>query len=296
MSASLSFKAIGTAWTIDIVDELSADSLRALETAVRARVEKFEQAYSRFRKDSIVADIARSAGTRDLPVDAEPMMRLYREMYDLTHGLMTPLIGVTISDAGYDASYSLVPKKEIRKPRAWDEVMEYRAPTLVTKEPVMLDFGAIGKGYCIDIVAGLLRAAGIRSFIVEAGGDMAHQGGEPMRVGLEDPTDPDKMVGIVTVANASVCGSAGNRRAWDKYHHVMNPNTATSPRHILALWTVAETTALADALATALFFADPVALRTKFSFEYALLYADHTAEVSTGFPGKLFGDKAGKKV
>jgi FAD:protein FMN transferase len=299
MSSTLSFKAIGTAWTIDIVDELSVEKIRSLELAIRARIEEFEQAYSRFRKDSIVADIARSSGARDLPSDAGPMLDLYRSLYDATHGLMTPLIGVTLSDAGYDASYSLVPKAEVRKPRPWDEVMKYEKGNenrdgngaggrLVTTEPVMLDFGAIGKGYCIDIVRDMIRAEGVKSFIVEAGGDMWHEGAEPMRVGLEDPTDATKMVGVATVGNRAICGSAGNRRAWNAYHHVMNPRTASSPRHILALWTVAKSTMLADGLSTALFFSSPEELRARFDFEYAILYADHTAEVSHGFPGELF--------
>jgi len=72
-----------------------------------------------------------------------------------------------------------------------------------------------------------------------------------------------------------------------KYHHIINPVTAESPRHILALWTVAETTLLADALSTALFFVEPDVLH-KYSFDYAILYADKTTRVSPSFPGYFF--------
>lgn len=293
MSAGFSFQALGTTWAIDIFDLLSATALQKLEADVKARVEAFEAAYSRFRPDSFVAK-ARVPGTYSLPYDAEPLFKLYRELYDATNGLVTPLIGVTLSDAGYDESYSLVSQKTIRHPKPWDDVMRYKAPNLVVKEPIMLDFGAAGKGYCIDIVAGILRKAGIEGYIVEAGGDMIHRGPEAMKVGLEDPEDATKMVGVAHIRDKSICGSAGNRRAWGNFHHVMNPETGMSPQHILALWTVADTAALADGLATALFFTAPEELAKRFSFEYAILYADRSAEVSHGFPGELFKDKKDK--
>jgi thiamine biosynthesis lipoprotein ApbE len=46
--------------------------------------------------------------------------------------------------------------------------------TVEVTHPVMLDFGAAGKGYLIDIVADILRQEQIESFCVDAGGDMIY--------------------------------------------------------------------------------------------------------------------------
>lgn len=265
------------------------DKERALIDAIKTRIADFDGAYSRFRDDSLVARISRAAGEYRLPDDAAPMIALYREIYDLTGGLVTPLIGRTLSDAGYDAAYTLRPKADIARPKRWEDVMEYEHPILRVKEPVLLDFGALGKGYLIDIVAGIIRERGIDVYTVDAGGDMAYRGAHPLRVGLEDPADSKKALGIAYVSSGqSVCGSAGNRRAWDRFHHIMDPRTAESPRHIAGLWVVADTTMLADAISTALFFVGPERL-SKYSFEYAIVFADRSAVKSARFAGEFFG-------
>ena len=305
MASHFEFEAIGTTWKIDIndgvdiPDSLNASSDESLLADIRERIDAFDKTYSRFRKDSLVADISRAAGEYRFPDDALPMMTLYKDLYDLTGGLVTPLVGRVLVDAGYDADYSLKPKSDIAAAPRWEDVMEYEHPFLRVKEPVFLDFGALGKGYLIDIVAGILRSRGLKNFTVDAGGDMSHVGAVT-RVGLEDPEDTKKVVGVANLAGVgtggagadrsiSLCGSAGNRRAWGKFHHIMNPKTAESPRHILGLWTVADNTMLADAMATALFFVGPDKLADKYRFECAILYADRSAVTSKGFPGSFFG-------
>lgn len=290
MAFHFSFGAIGTSWKIDSPDHIEKDAETKLLEAIRARIDIFDKDYSRFRKDSLVTEISQKAGEYTLPDDALPMMSLYKEMYDVTGGLVTPLVGQVISDAGYDASYSLKPKKEIAKAPKWEDALEYAHPILKVKEPALLDFGALGKGYLIDIVSEILRDHGIQNYTVDAGGDIAYKNAkkELLKIGLENPEDFKQAVGVAEIHNQSICGSSGNRRAWDKYHHIINPKTVESPRHILALWTVAKTTLLADALSTALFFIEPEKLLGSYSFEYAILYADHSGKTSPGFPAISF--------
>ena len=106
--------------------------------------------------------------------------------------------------------------------------------------------------------------------MVNAGGDIRTKG-RTLRVGLENPADTTQAIGVAEISNISICGSAGNRRAWDKYTHIINPKTAKSPTETLAVWVVAESTILADGLTTALFFTEPNLLKDKFNFEFFLL-------------------------
>jgi len=287
-----SFGAIGTSWKISFSGSgaLSREGADALVERVRLRIDAFDKSYSRFRSDSLVAEMARSAGTYELPEDAEPIFSLYEKLYALTRGKVTPLIGQVLVDAGYDAAYSLDPKREIRPARPLEEVVHRDGRKLLLKEPTLFDLGAIGKGYLIDIVAEMLRAAGVDTYTINAGGDIACRSaeGDPSRIGLEDPSDAAKAVGYADIIDRSICGSAGNRRAWKGYHHIIDPQTVVSPMHIRALWTVADTTMLADGLSTALFFVEPEALSGNFDFEYAILYADGSGRTSGRFPGILF--------
>jgi FAD:protein FMN transferase len=290
MATSFEFEAIGTHWRIDI-DEDVADARRgAVGDRIAARIAVFDKDYSRFREDSLVWKMSEESGTYELPEDAEPMLAMYEHAYRATKGAVTPLIGKTLVEAGYDHAYTLVPG-ELHQPPAWDDVLTYEPPRRLTlSRPALLDFGAIGKGYLIDIVSAILWDEGLRSYCVDAGGDMTHRSaaGKPLRVGLEHPEDETKVIGAVTLApGMSLCGSAGNRRAWGEYHHIIDPRSLRSPRDIQAVWVVAESTLLADAMTSCLYFVPPEDL-TDFRFEYLVLRPGERATMSRGFPAELF--------
>lgn len=283
------FEAIGTRWQIDIYDEIATEQYETVMRDVRARIDKFDAAYSRFRSDSWVTQISRSAGTYALPADATPLLSLYETLYRQTSGALTPLIGNVLVDAGYDAAYSLQPGV-LHAPPVWDDVISFTTESITLRQPALLDFGAAGKGYIIDLVSDILRTHGIVSYCIDAGGDILHRSSAAMslRIGLEDPADTTCVIGTVNLVNQSLCGSAGNRRAWGDYHHIINPHTLTSPRHILATWVIAETTMLADALATCLFFVPAAQLTPHHQFAFLIMYADRTVEQSPNFPAELF--------
>jgi FAD:protein FMN transferase len=283
------FDAIGTRWQIDIPETYSEHVRAQALEHVFARIAVFDKDYSRFREDSLVMEMARRSGTYPLPPDAQPMFDLYRDLYALTDGAFTPLIGQTLVDAGYDARYSLKPGT-LSAPPSWDKAMTYSYPTLTLYTPALLDVGAAGKGYLVDIVGELLVNEGIRSFCVDAGGDMLYKSEvlEPLRVGLENPQNTSQVIGIAEITRGSICGSAGNRRAWKGFHHTIDPRTQKSPDHILATWVTADTALLADALATCLFLTSPEKLHAVYDFSHCMLYPDMTVGTSPHFPAEFF--------
>ncbi len=286
---SFDFKAIGTSWNIKFACPEQKDS-EQLISIIKDRIAVFEQNYSRFREDSFVGQIAQKEGVYELPADAENMLGLYRKLYDISHGKVTPLIGEVLVAAGYDKDYSLQPKSPIPTPPLWDEVMSYNTPFLTVTKPVQLDFGGLGKGYIVDIVAELFKGHDIHDYLINAGGDIAQSsvGGSTSKVGLEDPSDATKIIGIAELLNKSIAGSSGNRRKWAQYHHIIDPTNTKSPEHIAALWVVADSTMLADGLATALFFMTPEELLKEFDFEYCIVAADRTVKRSDNFPAVLY--------
>lgn len=283
------FEAIGTYWCIDFPEQLDAARVEFVLNIIRDRIEIFDKTYSRFRADSTVTAMSEVAGRYELPEDAVPMFALYRKLYDLTSGAVTPLIGRALSDAGYDAMYSLT-TKSMTVPKRWDDVMHIEGSAIDLAEPALLDFGAAGKGYLIDIVSKILEENGIDSYCVDAGGDMRYRSsvGEVLRVGLENPSNASQIIGVASIVNKSICGSAGNRRAWGAFNHIMDPRLLTSPKYILAVWVVAGSTMIADGLTTALMFVNPETLRSEFDFEYAMVREDFSLVKSANFPGEFF--------
>lgn len=282
MALQFSFDAIGTKWVIDIYDAVSKSQGEDVEKAVRARIEEFESTYSRFRPHSWLNFISTKEGRHKLPDDAEPLFSLYKELYDITDGLVTPLIGQILVDAGYDKDYSFKQKKELERPLAWDDAISYEPPFITIKKPVHFDLGALGKGYLIDIVGRFLEERGIKAYCVDAGRDILHKNekGAPLRIGLEHPDDFKKIIGVASVKNQSIAGSAGNRRTWGKFNHIINPKTLSSPKDIIAIWAIAKSALLADAMTTALFFAPAAKLAKSYDFEYVILHSDFSVERS----------------
>lgn len=283
--AAWTFEAIGTAWQIDTPSALPA----AVQAEVLDRIERFDRVWSRFRDDSLVAEIGRRPGEWQLPVEADRLLSLYGQLHEVTGGAVSPLVGRTLADLGYDATYSLVAAADPASVPGWGSI-EWADPVLTTRDPVLLDVGAAGKGLLVDLVADILRAyAG--GATVDASGDLWHDGPAPMRVALEHPADPTRAVGVVDLEpRHALCASATNRRAWgDGLHHVIDARTGRPTRDVVATWVVtAGSCMVADGLATAHFFAAPAALHDRFPHDFVRMYADGRIEWSPDFPGEVF--------
>jgi thiamine biosynthesis lipoprotein len=290
-SAELHFEAIGTHWFIELPDQ--ADFPTDLITDIQQTIHTFDSRYSRFRPDSFVTRLSKEAGNYILPEEAQPMLDLYQQLYQITNGLMTPLIGQTLSDAGYDADYSLVPKNPRPAP-PWEDTFLYAFPKLTMYQPALLDFGAAGKGYLVDILSERIENHAIKNYLVNGSGDIRIRSSEPIDFGLEHPDQNGTFIATAHLSNQSLCGSSGNRRTWGtgdtKYHHIINAKTVQSPSQIRALWVIADTTLLADGLTTALFFTSAATLHKHFNFEYAIIYDDYSLEHSKNFPADFYTD------
>lgn len=281
----MSFDAIGTRWQIDTEVPLAP----ALLQRIRSRVERFDADYSRFRPDSLVRRLAASPGTYRFPADAAPLFALYRRLYDATGGAVTPLVGGALEHLGYGADYRLRRRAGPGRVPEWDDVLTVDGSVLTTREPVLLDVGAAGKGFLVDLVAGLLTDGGVEDFVVDASGDLVVRGTWTERVGLEDPHHPGQVVGVAELTGAALCASATTRRSWgDGLHHIVDPGTGEPTTAVVATWVVHESCAVADGLATALFLAEPEQLSRGFGFRYVRMLADGRVQLSTDFDGELF--------
>ncbi|MCD2146300.1 FAD:protein FMN transferase [Gordonia paraffinivorans] len=254
------FEAIGTRWTITTPAPLAAPVV----AAVGAEIERIDRAWSRFRDDSAVAEMARAGGSHRVEATDQPLLDWYRRLYDLTGGAVTPLVGGTLAAAGYDADYALRPAESVPPVPAWDDVIAGHDGVLELRRPALIDVGAAGKGFAVDRVAGIVADA-VDEYIVDAGGDMvvsARQ--QPVRIALEHPLDPAKAIGVVTLDGGAICASASNRRAWADWHHIVDPRTASPAWEVLATWVIAPSAMEADGLATALFLTPAARLRGHF--------------------------------
>jgi thiamine biosynthesis lipoprotein len=171
----------------------------------------------------------------------------------------------------------------------WMTEVSRTGSVITTAAPVLIDVGAAGKGYLVDLVGDVLREGEIDDFVIDASGDLLVSGPEPRRVALEHPLDPSLGIGVVELHSGSICASGSNRRVWGEgSHHIVDGRTGEPTRDVIATWAIAETALAADGLATALFFAAPSVLARAFTFSYVRMFASGRVEYSADLPGELF--------
>ncbi len=285
-----SYESMGTKWQITIWDELDDVTFEHLSSSIIDQSKAFDQTYSRFIKSSLIWSLTEQRGRIKVPKDLISMLRLYQDLSDLSDGKCNPLVGFSLSDLGYDADYSLKPKETIRP------VPDFRAALKIIdddhielRESVLIDLGALGKGFFVDKISAFLRAQRIKRFLVDGSGDIFYCGnGESILCGLEHPGDTTKAIGVIELKHGALCASATNRRRWGKYHHTIDPHSLTSPEDLLATWVMADTATVADGLATCLFLTEPERFAEQFSFEYCLLNREYKVKRSDGFNAELF--------
>lgn len=109
---------------------------------------------------------------------------------------------------------------------------------LFKKQPgVQIDLNGIAQGYSVDVVADYLLHKGIRSFVVEIGGEIRMKGPKPdgsaMRVGIEGPAlneQSEPQLRHVISFNEGAVTTSGNYRKYlqaggKKISHLINPKT-----------------------------------------------------------------------
>lgn len=130
---------------------------------------------------------------------------------------------------------------------------------------IVIDLSAIAKGFGTDQVASLLKAYGVKDFMVEIGGEIVTQGnnpkGEAWHIGInrpvEDSTGTNNEVQEVIEVHNRAMATSGNYRNFyisedgRKVSHTIDPKTGRPVRHSLLSSTVlAPSCAMADAFAT----------------------------------------------
>ncbi len=122
-----------------------------------------------------------------------------------------------------------------------------------------IGFGAIGKGYAADCVKRLWQKAGVASGVVNASGDLTAWGtqadGQPWKIGIANPDDPDHILLWLPLDNASVATSGNYIQYLDidgiRYSHNIDPRTGRPARFLKSVTVISPSAELSDALATA---------------------------------------------
>jgi len=256
--------AMATVVTAEVVAE---DSPRVREAVARALrwFAAVERACSRFDPNSELRQLVANPGR---PVPASPVLfealRFALALAEQTDGAFDPTVGGTLQALGFDRHYVSGERTgaSVASGRASfrDVCLDEARRTVELRRPLVLDLGAVAKGLAIDLAAREL--APFRDYCVEAGGDLYAGGrnaeGQPWRIGVQDPRDPDGFVDLLALSDEAACTSGDyERRTADGAHHLIDPRSGRSAAGLASVTVVAPTAMAADGLATAAFVLGP---------------------------------------
>jgi FAD:protein FMN transferase len=223
---------------------------------------KVEQACSRFSPDS---ELMKACYVIENPIHISPFLfeplKFALEMAKLTEGLFDPTIGKVMEEQGYNRHYltgnvneNLSADSESYR----DIVLDEQARTLFLNKPLVIDLGAVAKGFAIDLAANELK--GFDGFVINAGGDLFAGGvdwnGCPWKIGIQHPEKKDQIIHEIEMTNEAICTSGSYERKNEKIsgmHHIINPKTKRSPNDWVSSSVIAPYAMMADAFSTASF-------------------------------------------
>lgn len=237
---------------------------RRLLDAAAAEVRRIEQAYSRYRADSLVSRINAAAGSGvAIEVDAETAglldfaARLHAQsdgLFDITSGILR---------RAWDFRSGRLPEPSALAALCarigWRKVdWQPAARRIALTEPGMeLDFGGFGKEYAADRAAAVLQAGGIQSGYVNLGGDLRVLGPRPdgrgWALGIRHPRADDTLAGV-ELKSGALATSGDYERYLDiagrRYCHLLDPRSGWPVQHWQSVSVIAPVCLAAGALST----------------------------------------------
>jgi len=258
----LVFKAMGSPCELHLHGPDAAETRRVAESVI-ADVQRLERRYSRYRDDSLTSAINRVAAVAGrCEVDAETAALLdyadtcYREsdgLFDITSGVLR---------RAWRFENACAPEPEaiaaLLDRVGWDRVV-WKRPFLSFGQPGMeIDFGGIGKEYAADRAAALCLDAGIRSGLINLGGDVRIIGplpdGDPWRIGIRDPERPETLLGGVLMTGGALATSGDYARFLRidgrRYGHILDPRTGWPVLGLVSVSVIAASCLVAGSLST----------------------------------------------
>jgi thiamine biosynthesis lipoprotein len=259
---------LGTVCTVNLYTQGST----ALYSAIFSRLQAIEALMSATLTGSDVDLINQNAGREPVKVHEEVLEVLETAVQyaELSDGAFDPTVGplVKLWDIGSETP-ELPSEAAIREALShinWRNVFIDRAAgTVLLKHPGMvLDLGAIAKGYAADEAARILKEARIDGAIIDLGGNIFAFGAKegdtvPWRIGVQNPLDErGTYIGVLTVQHKSIVTSGVYERYADingvRYHHILSTkNGYPVDNSILSVTIVAASSMDADALSTTVF-------------------------------------------
>lgn len=312
------YDAFDTTTTVLAYCETEESFGRLMQTAEKEllRYHRLFDIYNSYPELVNLRSVNLSAGGQpeEVPEELLSLLSFAKEMYFLTNGEMNVAMGSVLSIWHDVRQYNntfpqtpLFPEEAMLRKAAEHCCME---DVCLSKEDhtvyladaaLRLDVGAIAKGYAVERVVQQLIAESYEHFSINAGGNVRTVGTKPngalWNIGITNPdlTAKEPYVEIVSAADMAVVTSGSYQRFFSyegqRYHHIIDKDSLRPENRYLSVTILADDSALADALSTAVFNMEigegRAFIENLEGVEAMWILADGSEEFSSGFGAYL---------
>jgi len=240
----------------------SPDLLSETGRWAEAEALRLEHKYSRYRDDSLIGRINARAGSGSrTPLDEESMQLfayadhcydLSGGVFDLTSGSLRALWHVGRETIPSDQEVALALRHV-----GWPSV-EWRTGELrLPNRNMAIDLGGVVKEYAADTIIEGCLSRGVRSGLVNLGGDIRcmgeHPEGGPWPISVKHPFETGALAKLL-LDHKAIASSGGYERFIDidgkRFTHIIDPRTGWPVEGLAAVSVVADQAIVAGSLAT----------------------------------------------
>ena len=237
-------------------------------------IDKLEDQLSIFRDTSEVSFINRYAAERHVSIERSLFSLLHQcqQLHCETEGAFDITSGPLSQCWGFVRRQGRIPEPaELEK--AMSVVGSHRlsldAPSrsiAFERDGIEINLGSIGKGYALDRTATMMRdriqsallSAGSSSILAIGSGDRGHRG---WKVGIRHPRNKEKRLGVLKLRDCAMSTSGSDEQFFEhegiRYGHIIDPRSGFPASQVSGVTVVAQSAAIADALATAFYVGGP---------------------------------------
>jgi thiamine biosynthesis lipoprotein len=266
------FLAMGTTVSITIGGRAPEDAQQAVDAA-KDELKRVGREWYAWGQSGELVELNKSiaAGERStVSSDLADLLTRSAAYFSRSDGAFDPAAGGLVRVWGFDAAergtHSAPTDKQLsgwqRDHPTFADVTIEGLSVSSRRRDLIIDLGAIGKGFAVDRAIALLRARGVLHALVNAGGNLraiSDGSGNPWRIAIRDPRGVRALAWLELRGDESVSTSGDYERfalvKGKRIHHLVDPRSGRVADHTVAVTVVALDATLADAASTAIFVA-----------------------------------------
>lgn len=261
-----------TFFSMDTVMEITAYGKNA-KSAISAATERISEIEKEMSVNDEGSDTYRinHSGGETVFVSEDTLLVLDKAITvsQMSDGALDITVFPVVQKWGFTTGNYGIPEKEeitsLLKSVDYKKIRIDESGAVITEEGMQVDFGALAKGSAADEAAKVLRENGVKSALLNLGGNICVVGTKPdgtdWNIAVKNPLSDGEYAGVLSISDKCAVTSGSYERFFEgadgeHYHHIIDPHTGyPADSDFVSVTVVCEEGLYADALSTALFVA-----------------------------------------